>query len=140
MCRRGAYTRDMGRCRFVCWTLALAACRKAPPPASNNAAVIATAVSDVVKEQALKDLQNDIVLIKAQLAALTPIALAGAAKSPAVNVSIHPVQVNTAIYLCDRLAVASRELADDARAQPLLGEADALCAYQVPLAAGERRL
>jgi hypothetical protein len=128
----------MGRYRFFCWALAFAACRQAPPPAPVDTAQAAAAVDDVVKAQALKDLQNDIILIKAQLAALTPIALAG--KSTTVNVSIRPVQVNTSIYLCDRLAIASRELAGDVNAQALLGEADSLCSYQVPLAASERRL
>src|SRR5215470_19280498 len=108
MCRHRAYIRNMGRCRYFCWVLALAACRKAPSPApTDTAAQAEAAASDVVKAQALKDLQNDIVLIKAQLAALTPIALGGAGKSTTVNVQIRPLQVNTAIYLCDRMAIAS---------------------------------
>ena len=129
----------MRRSRWLGCLLALAACKKATPPPAPTPPATADIAADAVKEQALRDLQNDIILIKAQLAALTPIAL-GAAAKPAVHVEIRPVQINTAIYLCDRLAIASRELADDARAQPLLGEADALCAYQVPLAAGEHKL
>ena len=144
MFRQETYIRTMGRYRFFCWVLALAACRKAPPPTHSSpaaqAAAAAAAVDDVVKAQALKDLQNDIILIKAQLAALTPIALAGAGKSTTVNVSIRPVEVNTSVYLCDRLAIASREVAGEASAQALLGEADSLCSYQVPLIASERRL
>ena len=129
----------MRRSPWLGCLLALAACKKATPPPAPAPPAAADIAADAVKEQALRDLQNDVILIKAQLAALTPIAV-GAASKPAVHVEIRPVQLSTAIYLCDRLAIASRELADEARAQPLLGEADALCAYQVPLAAGERKL
>jgi hypothetical protein len=134
-----SYIRTMRRSPWLLCALALVGCKKATPPPAPTPPAAADIAADAVKEQALRDLQNDIILIKAQLAALTPIAL-GAAAKPAVHVEIRPVQINTAIYLCDRLAIASRELADDARAQPLLGEADALCAYQVPLAAGEHKL
>jgi hypothetical protein len=136
-----SYIKVMRRYRFLCLSLALVACHKAPLPAtSTSTGPAAPSVEDVLKELALRDLQNDIVLIKAQLAALTPLATAAVGKSSTVTVNIRPVQVSTTLYLCDRLAVASHELADDARAQPLLGEADALCAFQVPLAVGERRL
>src|SRR5438067_709486 len=110
--------------------IALVGCHKAPPSAPAPSA--AAYVNDALEEQALKDLQNDLVLVRMQLAALAPLAQLTAAQRAG--------RVNAALYTCERLALAGRELADDAAAQPALGEADALCAYQVPLAAGEHKL
>jgi hypothetical protein len=122
-------------CTLAC-ALALAACKKPEPPGEAARAATLAGIADAVKEQALRDLQNDVVLLKAQLGVVTAMATAAAAEKPPARAG----RVDAALYTCERLALAGRELADDARAQALLGEADALCAYQAPMAAGELKL
>jgi hypothetical protein len=100
----------------------LAACHKSKAP--DPVAAAEKTVADAIKDQALRDLQNDVILLRAQLSALT----------------IPIGRANAALYTCDRLALAQKEVADDARAQALIGEADSLCAYKAPLAAAEARL
>lgn len=112
--------------------IAPSGCGKKPPAEGKSPE---TLVADALKEQAITDLKNDIALVKMQLGALTQLAAAGALDAPT-----RAKRASAALYTCDRLAIASKELAEDAGAQALLGEADALCAYQAPLAAGELKL
>ena len=72
----------------------------------------------------MRDLQTDVALLKTQLAVMP----------------IPASRANAALYTCDRLALAQKELTQDANAQSLLGEADSLCAYKAPLAAAGARL
>ncbi len=108
------------RALLVC--ILLTACHKAKAP--DPVAEAQKNVADAIKEQAFRDLQNDVFLLRAQLAML-PIPVGRA---------------NAALYTCERLSLAQKEVADDARAQALIGEADSLCAYRAPLAAAAARL
>jgi hypothetical protein len=71
---------------------------------------------------------------------VTALAQAAQTKTPPPGASPKPGKLDAALYTCERVALATRALSDDARAQSLLGEADAMCSYQAPLAAGEQRL
>jgi hypothetical protein len=113
---------------LFCFVLLLIACKK-QKPAEEVVAVAVAAAADAVKEQAFRDLQNDVLLLRAQLQAVTGVVAA-----------LPQGRANTALYTCDRVAIAGRQLADDARAQSLIGEADALCAYKAPLAAALERV
>jgi hypothetical protein len=119
--------------------IALPTChRKAPAP--DPGAVALAESSDAIKEQALKDLQSDVLTLRTQLSIVSVLAQAAQAKTAATGAAPKPGKIDAALYTCERVALASRALADDARAQSLLGEADSMCAYQAPLAAGEQRL
>jgi hypothetical protein len=124
----------MGRIAQLGCVLLLAACSRSAAPEADK---LAATVGDALKEQAFKDLQNDIALLKMQLGALTQVVAAGVNAPP---VKERAARASAALYTCDRLALASKELSDDARAQAMLGEADSLCAYQAPLAASGIRL
>ncbi len=136
-CRREARAIEMRRIAWSWCALALllAACHKKPP--ADDAQAVLGAASDAVKEQAMKDLQNDILLLRTQLAIINGAPPPNAPRPPA---AVQAARVNAALYTCERLAIASKELSDDARMQATLGEADSLCAYQAPLAAGELKL
>jgi hypothetical protein len=108
--------------RWILCLFVLSACHKSKAP--DPVAEAQKLVIDQIKEQAFRDLQNDVMQLRLQLATVPiPVGRAGAA-----------------LYICDRLALAQKEVADDARAQALIGEADSLCAYRAPLAAAEARL
>jgi uncharacterized membrane protein YgcG len=124
--------------RLACAVLLLAlpaACHKKPPV--DEAQAVIAAANDAVREQAIKDLQNDLLLLRTQLAIIKAPPAANGTRAPA---AVQAARVNAALYTCERLAIASKELADDARMQSVLGEADAVCAYEAPLAAGDVKL
>lgn len=88
----------------------------------------------MVRDQALKDLANDLVTLRMQLGVVSATANAALAAHPQAR------SPRGALYTCDRVAVAQRALADVPTAQAALGEAESLCAYQAPLAAATERL
>src|SRR5688572_10627952 len=117
-------------------TLAMPAwCRPKQKDAAKVAEQAVAEAREVVRDQAWKDLQADLTVVKTELKAVSELAL-----SKSASPQQRGARASAALYSCERLALASRELSDDARAQAKLGEADTLCAYQAPLAAGEARL
>jgi len=116
--------------------LAVGACKRAPaPPSPSSELAKASADADqLVRDQALEDLQRDLVTLKLQLGAVRDVAMLAAAKET------PPRSSRGALYTCDRVSVAQRVLADVPRAQAALGEAESLCAYQAPLAAAVEQL
>jgi hypothetical protein len=114
--------------------LSLCACHKPKPPSTEAAVAV-----EGVKDQAFRDLQNDVQLLRAQLMMVSTAANAAGATQP--NAAAVPRgRAQAALYTCDRLAIAQKQLAEDARAQALLGEADALCAYRAPLLLVDEKL
>src|SRR5579864_9589751 len=81
--------------------LALAACHKKAEP-DPRADVIAQA-NDAVHAQALKDLQSDLILVRAQLAMI-------AQPPPPGHARDHAAVAQTALYTCERLAIASKQI------------------------------
>jgi hypothetical protein len=116
--------------------LVVGACKKAPaPPSPSSEVAKATADAEqLVRDQALQDLQNDLITLKLQLGVVSDVAMATAAKTT------QPRSSRGALYTCDRVSVAQRVLADVPRAQAALGEAESLCAYQAPLAAAVEQM
>jgi hypothetical protein len=117
-------------------TFTIPTCHKKVPPPPEPGALLVAAGVDEIREQALRDLQGDVLLLRTQLAVVSAVQLApGKIATPG-----PAAKIDAALYTCDRVALASRALNGEARAQSLLGDADTLCGYQVPLAASQRRL
>jgi hypothetical protein len=131
--------------RILVLALALAGChRKAATSVTPPPPVVPVTAADAVREQALLDLQNDLIMLRAQLGVMANQLIAAAPPTGAgagASASPHAAaKAGAALYTCERLQIAGRALADDARAQSALGEADALCSYHAPLIAGEQQL